>query len=611
MLHTHRVGERSYGQLRGPSVTGVNQEVQWHQPFDRTGKIGESDRHGWPVDDLGTPDFDWSDGDGTTPNVGPVLTASGDPTAGKKTPWIRQGGTAITCTAFGANEHLKHTASALDPSAGDSIVGVAFVRTQTIGGATRYLLSTRNAGGGAGFYIAVSNTWIAILSHDGVDFAQSSATIPAGGWFLVSFSWILGDKQYLYVNGALADSDSVEAVGVPISGNGIAINAGTDGLSDDVGDIARVMLFYGADIGASADADWHRELAHHVLGSGNLQGRHQATFTRASSGAHKVGSRYHIFGQHAPRVCCGNKCLVEPSGTNKVFNNGYNPSAITGWSATGGTLSTTSDIGNLSTGGIREFGPSAFSFINDSGSTQYVVSKGLSTAGVDAHSLSLFANLVSAANVKLGLWGVASAAYDNGGTISDSYARTEVDNHTPASSDAKLAIEVPNACKITFAMAQLETGAYATSPIVNTATAAAATRAQDIMNTTITPNDTEGSVELGITPNGWSGTSPGADGNIVTRSGGSAELVRYESSDGSYAAEDGTNTANVTTVNPADGVRKVIRTRWGNGDLSIDVGGTRDTTDYDGALQASGTVQIQSSVPVLIDNFKILGDGRG
>jgi len=577
--------------------------VEWLQDFKYTGLDSASDRLGWPVDHLGTPDFDWADGDGLTPEEGPALTASGSPTAGVATPWTGRDGQAITCTAFAGGEHYKYTATGFDPGSGEDMVILALVWSWPSGTLNAYL-STRDTGVGWMLYRLADGT-VRFTAQDSGGSVTSQGQIQLG-WNVLGITYDADEKQYLYVNGALADSDTVSGLGSLASGLGIAVNARPQGDYDEPSMIARGMAWYGSGLAGLAPAAWHKRVAAYVLGYQNLQGDDQPTFTRASAAVKKVGTRYHVFGSGAARAGSSEGLLIEGAGTNKCYNT-INPQATTGWSVTGGTHTVVDDSASLGAN-LREAGPNVHQFANSDGVDRYIYG-GAATGNTNKHSASVFARLTAGAGAELGVRDASGGGFTKWADISDSYALTKIANQTPGDTDEQFCIKVPDGCTIRFILPQIEESTICTSPIPNVATAATATRAADVLDTTITPRDAEGAIEAGLTPYQWSGTEPGADAQIVTRDGGAASLIRYESSgSGSYASEDGTNTAN-PAVAPADGTRRLARVRWGNAGLSLDVAGTRDSQSYDGALAASGVVRLGAGVPVYLDSMRIYRHG--
>jgi hypothetical protein len=196
---------------------------------------------------------------------------------------------------------------------------------------------------------------------------------------------------------------------------------------------------------------------------------------------------------------------------------------------------------------------------------------------------------------------------------------TTVENQTPGDTDEQLCIKAPAGTVIYFVLPQLEESPICTSPIPNKATAATATRAADIMTTTHTPRDGEGSLECGLTPEGWQG-GQGVDAFIpVTRSGGTSRLVRYGTPDGGTweTVADGTHNVDPGVV-LIDGTRNLVRVRWGDNGLSCDVDGTRASDGYDGSLQASGAVKLRivklgTDAPgeLLVDSLRIFRGESG
>jgi hypothetical protein len=214
-----------------------------------------SDRFGWPVDDLSTPTFDWADGDDTAPAQGPTLTKAGTPSSPTETPWTLYNGNTVTCTSFAQGEHYR-SSTATDPTSGHDYVVVALLRAGMA--ATSQITGTRT--NGVGWQLYYTTTQVALRSQDAVANVISSSAVTADTWYLIGVTYDASGDQYLYVDGSAVDNDTVSALGDLGSGLGIGVNANPAGNADEAGCVARVVVWYGSGIAATADAAWHAEV---------------------------------------------------------------------------------------------------------------------------------------------------------------------------------------------------------------------------------------------------------------------------------------------------------------------------------------------------------------
>jgi hypothetical protein len=247
-MRSHEFIRHRFSKVPGYGIEGV-----------RSGDARHSDRLGWPVDALSTPTVDWADGDGTSPAQGPTLTLAGTPDARVATPWTKWDGTPLTHTCFAATEHYR-SATATNPSAGEDMVILVLARRDMAG--TGYIFSTRV--GGAGWALYSTATQYVFVSDDGVANVASGVTGTANTWVLLGVTYDASGDQYLYVDGALADNDTVSGLGA-LTGTGVGINSNVNGAVDLAGDLVRAVAWYGSNLAATADAAWHLALAQQVV----------------------------------------------------------------------------------------------------------------------------------------------------------------------------------------------------------------------------------------------------------------------------------------------------------------------------------------------------------
>jgi hypothetical protein len=228
----------------------------------RSGEPRHADRLGWPVDDLSTPDFDWADGDDTSPVQGPTLSTIGTPVNRSATPWTGFDGNAVTCTSFTSADQYVATGTPVDPGATDDVVVLLLVNLINNSNNATWM-ATRDTG--AGWEVFTTGSDIRFVSSDGSNFATSVSTTGNEGWHLFGVTFEDGVNQVVYVDGAAEDTDSVAAVGSLAGGSGISLNARISGGRRFSSCIARGLVWYGSGIAATADAAWHLAVAQQVV----------------------------------------------------------------------------------------------------------------------------------------------------------------------------------------------------------------------------------------------------------------------------------------------------------------------------------------------------------
>jgi hypothetical protein len=224
------------------------------------GDPSNADRFGWPVDGLGTPTLDWADGDEGTPAQGPALDKEGTPAAGTATPWTLYNGTSVTCTTFAVGEHFD-TATTMNPTAGNDMVILGLFKAAQTN--TTVIVGTRSGGAGWMLYGAATPA-VFFRSEDAVANVVSSATNTPNAYTLAGVTYDASGDQYLYVNGSPGDNDTVSGLGA-LTGVGVGVNSRAGGTFDEPSCIVRVMVWYGSNLAAIADAAWHLALAKSIV----------------------------------------------------------------------------------------------------------------------------------------------------------------------------------------------------------------------------------------------------------------------------------------------------------------------------------------------------------
>ncbi len=139
-----------------------------------------------------------------------------------------------------------------------------------------------------------------------------------------------------------------------------------------------------------------------------------------------------VFSSEMPRVN-SKGYLRETEGTNKAYIN-YNFAATTGYTATGGTLTQTTDAATLAGAGLAELGNSVIQLANATGSDKYVYT-GDQVANTNAHSVSVYGNISAGSGAELGLYDLSAGTFAKGDDLADAYARTTAGNMTPGDTD--------------------------------------------------------------------------------------------------------------------------------------------------------------------------------
>ena len=600
--------------VRGGVPTGARgQRTTELDPFTSVGDPASVDRFGWPVGDLGVPDLDWADGDGVNPLQGPVLTAASDPDPGQTTPWVDVGGVARTNTEFDGNDYYSSVGS-IDPAVNDDFVILVECRIVRLNGAVFTIFATRD-GAVAGFFLYTDNLprW-RFASRDGVPATVTSTGLVSIGRVLVGITYDDDGLQYLYCNGNLEDSDNVAALGTIGHGAGIGIAAQPSGGASAPCDIGRIMYWHGPNLAAIATGPWHTDVSDHVLGTRAAQGTAGA-FARATSASwQNRNGVWAMGGLGTPKAGDSGGLRCAPARTNQAFSN-INPQAgdaAVALTATAGVTAEVDDSADLLAAGAREWGPNVFEFTNATGAVQYV-RMSQQTGDVNARSLqALVRRSAGVGAVSLGLYDESAGTFVAGAAIHDGYdARTLVHGQTPADLDCTMCLEIADNTTVRFTAHDMSAGTRCTTPIPNTALAAAAIRNADEWTSDVTPLDLQGGVSLTATPLGWSAAETGGASLLWTVWGAQATL-RVSAAGFWELALDGTTTL-TSTVQPADGVANDIRFFWSTGGLiTLTVDDDTQTGPYDGTIRWAGEWQLIAQIAEFeVKDFTTYRNGSG
>jgi hypothetical protein len=561
---------------------------------------------------FGVPTFLWVAGDGNSPTLGPALSVTGTPDA-IVSPYQLESGSDVAGEEYDGTEY-RNTATIVDPSAGDDIIVFALVKNSYLPGGTEVVISNRT--GGAGWVLYSNSGNARILVSDGVGTVFRSLT-----WLFASFSLLIAvidgnGNMYLLRNGIASASAVTPAAGKIGADQGLAVASYAGGAAPFGlgGQIIFAGFQYGTGIADAWIADSFalaKDFTQRFTGTKPRQGA-DGTFTRASAASWQDRNDvWHIASDGLPRAGDSEGLRAAPTRENKVYNT-INPQVTTGWSTTGGTHTVPSDAAQLATDDLQVFGPNVHQFVP--GGADQIIYGGAATGNLNKHSSSIFLRgLAGGESVDVGVRDASSGVFTNHQTVvlTTSWQRVVIKGWTPGDTDEVFGLDCDTGDTILFIQPQMEQGDIATSPIPNWQTAATATRVAEMMTTSETPSDIQGSIQVELTPLGFSQVDlPSGVNEVIGRSGGALGLLIMITNSG-YRAYDTASNVQAGTV--TDGVTERIRSRWGDSGLSIDVGGARASTVYSGTLRDVGTVEIAptANVEVGIRDLRAYRNGDG
>ncbi len=607
----------TFGQRRGFPPGALHQGIELLNPLISVGDQNSEDRWGWPVDDLAAHiAFDYADGDGLAPFVGPALTAAGTVNQGVATPWVLPDGTPVTCTEF--DNGGLFSATAVDPALATDDWVVIHLSRHTGQGGTEFVAATRAGAGSLGLWqyytTAGGNRNRVTIDGDLADVFPLVNDV-LGGWHLVVSRGDKSANHYLYVNsGVPGDTDNIVGVGDIRGANGIGIGClPTGGATSEVC-VARVLFYYGAGIADIATNAWVDNLMRSVLGSAASQGTDGDPVRVTAGSWQSTGGIWHIAGMSMERAGDADGYRFSPARTNQAFKNrnvvaGDAAAALT---ATAGVTSEVDDSVALAAAGAHEWGPNVYQFANATGAPQYV-RMSQQTGDVNARSLQcLIRRSAGAGAVNLGLYDESAGTFVTGAAINDGYGtRTLVHGQVPADVDCTLCLEVADNTTVRFVAQDMSTGPRCCRPLPNDALAAAAAGNADVFTTSDTPDDETGGFGLDFEPLGWSAAETGG-ASVLGRAGGGNAML-YVTAAGVWELDlDGT-TIITTTATPADGVSQRLDVRWASGGLmTLAVDGIVWSAAYDGTVQNAGAWELElDGGEAAIRNFYVVRNGSG
>ena len=550
---------------------------------------------------FGIPRFLWVDGDGETPTIGPVLTTAGAPLSGQPAPWELEGGSPVIVEEYDGVSNRTTAVPDLDPTIGQDIIIAALVRLTPGGGpGFPFILATANlAIQGYSLFYGTGTTNVTLRVGDGATSVTSNIPVPLGTLALL-VGIIDGDgNTEISLNGGAPVAPAVTPVAGALSpGDGLGLGSRPNGASDYEGGILSAAIWIGNGIADDWIAGGYArvaQLAQRILGIYPLQGG-VAAFTRDSAASWQDhDDHWHLASPHLPRAGDSTALLVEQQVANKVYNT-INPQNVAGWATTGGAHAVVADDAALATALASCWGPAVHRFV-PGGADEVIYGGALTGAGPAVHSLSvLLRGAVGGESVDVGLRDAGTGAVQNAGTVvcATDYQHVQIHGVAPADVDQQFCLDCDAGDTVYFIAPQLEAALRCTTPIPNWAAAAAAVRAWDDVVLAHDPDDEQGSLELVITPHGWSGAEAGGVGFGYLVGGGFAILYVQG---GTWRCNlDGTTPMD-SGVAPVDGVAHRLRVRWiATGLMSIEIQNAatgavlgRTEAAYDGTLRFAGT----------------------
>jgi hypothetical protein len=567
---------------------------------------------------FGLPELLWVPPDGKAPtrwlgeaNTDDRLTQAGTLDPGVN-PYQLIDESALPSTVFdvgAGSSFVDATASIHDPALTDDAVAFCFGSQSGKTPVSSRMLATRV--GGQGWQIFVAATTMACAWSDAGGVISRTVSVLTGSVFLVVMVVDRDDDMTLFANSI--SSGGIAVPGGASAGSGLGIGGSPSGGTLFDGQLYACGYWYGpsiADDWLTDSAAMVHEFTHLFTGIYPRRGS-RGVYTRASVASWKNRNGiWHLASQGLPRAGDSEGLLLEPQRQNDVYNV-LNAQVTTGWSVDGGThTAAVDDSSALDAADLGAWGPDVHRFVP--GGSDQVIYGGTQNGNANAHCITVaIRGAAGGESVDLGLRDVSAGTVQNLQTIvcTTSYQLITVENQTPADTDMQWCLDCDAGDTVYFVAAQLEEGAVPSTIAPNSATGGALIRPQDVLDLSETPSDTQGSIELTVTPQDWGGTDAGTP-TILTRATGSPAQL-YVGAGGTWCADlDGTTTLN-STVAPVDGVAQTIRLRWVGSRMSIDVNGTRVTETYNYAIDGSGVWRLAADAPVRVRNLRTYQSGGG
>lgn len=591
----------------------VGQFVPHDLPLDRVGSPGCADRMGWsPLDELpaGAIVLDVNDADIAaamggivTPGVGPALTITGAPVTGRPTPWVDCAGRPVLMSRFPTGTYLASAPGVLDPTDPQHVYAVALYRAPP--GITSGLFGTRGAGGagtGRGWLMRTSS-YAQYGQVEGDTYRVSISGIEVRcQWAIGSLFVVRGGNITQGLNGAIVDTDPAPA-GSLAGGAAFQVGAAAGVYSSGLG-LVRLVVVHSATIDTIITTAWRARLAALVMGTSARMGA-DPSYVRASPRTLYVAGRVHHVSQGMPPIegdtgLGADAAIVSVTSKNHSFVTGDGTTYLADRDA--GLTITANPVDD--TTNLAAVAPDCTGLVlaaqNPTGGP-LVLRLGNAIGGAPVTSwASIRCRIYAGAGTPRLGWSTAGGAFTAISNVAAAYARTS-GTALPAAATDKQAIEIPAGASVYLVLWCAGQGSIVPDEVLSVdAAGASATVVMGTLTTTEDPADGQGSVEMSITPRGWSGAGAGTPGFLYLTGGGGA--VVYVTGGTWRAAIDGTTVLD-SGIAPADGVEHHIRLRWVTGvgmSMEVRLSSTmallaRVNAAYDGSLQAAGTWQALSN----------------
>jgi hypothetical protein len=579
----------------------------------------------------------WVAGDGNRPSIwqgaalAPAdpdpLTATGSP-ASEVSPLQLENGTAVAIEGFDGST-CRTTATDVLPTAGEDGIVHMLVDARTSMGT--YAITTRNAPGTRGWllYKGALNESTLYVNTDVTTSSRNMAASNTLALLSIIMDFAGGGLHYLKNGVKIGATDALAGT---ISGGGLGIGSHTNGLFKAKIGVLALSLINGVGLGAAWTADSYAkvlELTRRLLGAAPRMGS-SPTLTRATAASWSSQGRHAHASIGAYRGGGDDGIALDATSVNEAYAN-CDPQATTGVSVTGGgstpaTLTAVSDAAELATvldtdgattvDGTR-WGPNVLKLDNSAGDAPAYAYGGAATGNTTARSSQVIARQTGAGGAELGTRDASSGAFTSHVAVraGGHYGHVVAHGITPGDTDEQLAVHAPAGTVVFFVGQGRESKPRCSRPIQNVATAATATRNQDVVALGHTPVDAQGSIELVVKPHLWSANEMGTVG-LLTRVTGAPAILTAPSGtwvlalDGSTSLDSG--------VAPATGVAHRIRIRWVGASMSIEV--RLASTDallgrangtYDGTLAGSGAWQLAAGASVSVRDVRCHRNGSG
>lgn len=564
----------------------------------------------------GSTIFCWDRRDDTAPHVGPTLSIRGNPSA-VASPHILADNTRLNCELYGADQGRYSTATGINPSSdsADFVIGLNILGSgpgSLAGG--EFIFSNYDANVNVGWVVYVPQNLCQLNLYYAAVGGLFDA-LPIGGYVPNSMNSLVimvnrDGNIVASLNKEISVLGAMKAGSLTTTCTSLSCNARTTGTSF-CGGIESAMMWSGTGIFESWAADSYLMAQEWIdLSCGVFSERGMGTHNRSSYASWVSGRpgesnrRYFLAGLGYPRAGDLGLLRTGPETENEVYNN-LNPTVTTGWTKVGdgaATLTVVDDATELATVHMLDgdtvdgtcWGPNVFKLDNSGGATAAYAYGGAATGDTDERCHQCIARSTSpGTSPAMGSYDLSAGTFvDLSGIVKNSTYHQMMDSgYEPSDTDEYFAIYAPAGVIVWFIAAQREKGFVCTSIVPNTATAATATREQDVITSNVDVIDTNGQIAATVIPLNWSYETPHDDCLIITTESDD-QLLRFGAS--GWESDDGTNTVGVPYESAAWEILAIL-VRWFEANQALDVEGVNDTEPYVGA-RLGGAIKIAPTI---------------